>query len=114
MLLRSGAGAILPLAMPVLLFAGILLGVATPTEVSSFAVIYGLILACAVYREFDLLMFVRTVIDGAALAGMVLFILAAASGFSWTLTVANLPQRLIELLNGIDSSATLFLLGSIV
>jgi len=113
-LLRSGAGAILPLAMPVLLFAGILFGVATPTEVSSFAVIYGLILACAVYREFDLRIFVRTIIDGAVLAGMVLFILAAASGFSWTLTVANLPQRLVELLNGIDSSATLFLLGSIV
>jgi tripartite ATP-independent transporter DctM subunit len=113
-LLRSGAGAILPLAMPVLLFAGILLGVATPTEVSSFAVIYGLILAFAVYREFDLRIFVRTVIDGAVLAGMVLFILAAASGFSWTLTVANLPQRLVELLNGIDSSSTLFLLGSMV
>ncbi|HEX5318533.1 MAG TPA: TRAP transporter large permease subunit [Stellaceae bacterium] len=113
-LVRSGAGAALPLAMPVLLFAGILLGVATPTEVSSFAVIYGLILAFAVYREFDLRIFVRTVIDGAVLAGMVLFILAAASGFSWTLTVANLPQRLVELLNGIDSSATLFLLGSMV
>ena len=113
-LVRSGGGAILPLAMPVLLFAGILLGVATPTEVSSFAVIYGLILAFAVYREFDLRIFVRTVIDGAVLAGMVLFILAAASGFSWTLTVANLPQRLVELLNGIDSSSTLFLLGSMV
>lgn len=113
-LVRSGAGAALPLAMPVLLFAGILLGVATPTEVSSFAVIYGLILAFAVYREFDLRIFVRTVIDGAVLAGMVLFILAAASGFSWTLTVANLPQRLVELLNGIDSSAALFLLGSMV
>lgn len=112
--LRSTAGAVLPLAMPVLLFAGILFGVATPTEVSSFAVVYGLVLAFAVYREFDLRIFVRTVIDGAVLSGMVLFILAAASGFSWTLTVANLPQRLVDLLNGIDNSATLFLLGSMV
>src|SRR5579884_1445820 len=113
-LLRSGAGAILPLAMPVLLFAGILLGVATPTEVSSFAVVYGLVLAFAVYREFNLRIFVRTVIDGAVLSGMVLFILAAASGFSWALTVANLPQRLVELLNGIDNSTVLFLLGSMI
>ena len=29
--------------MPVILFAGILLGFATPTEVSSFAVVYGLL-----------------------------------------------------------------------
>src|SRR5579884_968273 len=112
--LPATAGAILPLAMPVLLFAGILLGVATPTEVSSFAVVYGLVLAFAVYREFNLRIFVRTVIDGAVLSGMVLFILAAASGFSWALTVANLPQRLVELLNGIDNSTVLFLLGSMI
>jgi tripartite ATP-independent transporter DctM subunit len=111
-LLPATAGAVLPLAMPALLFAGILLGVATPTEVSSFAVVYGLMLAFGVYREFDLRAFLRTVIDGAVLSGMVLFILAAASGFSWTLTVANLPQRLVTLLNGIDNSSTLFLLGS--
>lgn len=113
-LLPAAAGAVLPLAMPVLLFAGILFGVATPTEVSSFAVVYGMILAFAVYREFNLRIFVRTVIDGAVLSGMVLFILAAASGFSWTLTVANLPQRLVDLLNGIHNSAALFLLGSMV
>ena len=51
-----------------------------------------------VYRELDLQAFVRTVLDCALLAGMVLFILAAASGFSWALTVAHLPQRLVDLL----------------
>jgi tripartite ATP-independent transporter DctM subunit len=112
--LRTGAGAVLPLAMPVILFAGILLGIATPTEVSSFAVIYGLLLAFVVYRAFDSRIFLRTVIDSATLAGMVLFILAAASGFSWALTVAYLPQRLVELLNGAHNSTTVFLLGSIV
>jgi len=112
--LRTGAGAILPLAMPVILFAGILLGIATPTEVSSFAVIYGLLLAFLVYRAFDSRIFLRTVIDSATLAGMVLFILAAASGFSWALTVAYLPQRLVELLNGAHNSTTVFLLGSMV
>jgi tripartite ATP-independent transporter DctM subunit len=111
-LVRAGWAAVLPLLMPVILFAGILLGVATPTEVSSFAVLYGLFLAIAVYREFDGRVFIRTVLDGAALAGMVLFILAAASSFSWALTVANLPQRLVELLHGIDNSTPLFLIGS--
>jgi len=100
----SGVAAILPLLMPVILFAGILFGVATPTEVSSFAVVYGLILSCLVYRELSLATFVRTVLDSAMLAGMVLFILGAASGFSWALTVANLPQRLVELLNGINNN----------
>jgi tripartite ATP-independent transporter DctM subunit len=110
----TGLRAILPLMMPVILFAGILLGIATPTEVSSFAVIYGLLLAGLVYRELDLQAFIRTVLDSATLAGMVLFILAAASGFSWTLTVAYLPQRLVDLLHSINDNAALFMIGSIV
>jgi tripartite ATP-independent transporter DctM subunit len=109
----TGLAAILPLMMPVILFAGILLGVATPTEVSSFAVVYGLVLAILVYREFDWQTFIRTVIDSALLAGMVLFILAAASGFSWVLTVAQLPQRLIDDLHSVNNNTALFLSGSI-
>jgi tripartite ATP-independent transporter DctM subunit len=111
--MASAVGAVLPLLMPVILFAGILFGIATPTEVSSFAVVYGLILSCLVYRELDLATFLRTVLDSAMLAGMVLFILGAASGFSWALTVAYLPQRLVDLLHGINNNTVLFLIGSI-
>ncbi|HEX2654268.1 MAG TPA: TRAP transporter large permease subunit [Xanthobacteraceae bacterium] len=110
----AGLHAILPLLMPVILFAGILLGLATPTEVSSFAVVYGLALATLVYRELNWKTFVRTVIDGATLAGMVLFILGAASSFSWTLTVAYLPQRLVEILQSANNSTIAFMIGSIV
>ena len=112
--MTSAIGAVLPLGMPVTLFAGILFGVATPTEVSSFAVVYGLILSCFIYRELDLATVLRTVLDSAMLAGMVLFILGAASGFSWALTVAYLPQRLVDLLHGIDDNTALFLIGSIL
>ena len=112
--MTSAIGAVLPLLMPVTLFAGILFGVATPTEVSSFAVVYGLILSCLIYRELDLATVLRTVLDSAMLAGMVLFILGAASGFSWALTVAYLPQRLVDLLHGIDDNTALFLIGSIL
>lgn len=99
--------------MPVILFAGILLGVGTPTEVSSFAVVYGLILA-AIYGELSLRELVDNVIDCAALSGMILFILAAASSFSWTLSVAHLPQRLVGILTGIHNNQWLFLAGSIL
>ena len=49
-----------------------LLGVATPTEVAAFAVVYGLFLSVFVYREMDLHSFLRTVIDTAALTGVLL------------------------------------------
>jgi TRAP-type C4-dicarboxylate transport system permease large subunit len=58
--------------------------------------------------------FIRAALDSAALAGLLLFIFAAASGFSWSLTVAYLPQRLVELLHTIGGSTAIFMLGSIV
>jgi tripartite ATP-independent transporter DctM subunit len=100
------------MAMPGLLLAGILSGVATPTEVAALAVVYGLILA-AFYREMGFGDFMRTICDTAALTGVLLFIFAAASAFSWTLTVAYVPQRLVDLLAATGDSATVFMIGSI-
>jgi tripartite ATP-independent transporter DctM subunit len=111
---RAGLGAVLPLLMPVMLIGGILMGIATPTEVAAFAVLYGLALAVLLYREMNLRRFLRTVADTAALTGVLLFIFAAASAFSWTLTVAYLPQRLVMLLQGFGNSTAIFMLGSIV
>lgn len=53
-------------------------------------------------------------LDCAAVAGMILFIVAAASSFSWALTVGHLPQRLVELLTGGQQSRWVFLLVSIL
>ena len=112
-LMTAILGGVLPLLMPVILFGGILLGIGTPTEVSSFAVVYGLLLA-AIYGELGLRGFVKSVIDCAALSGMILFILAAASSFSWTLSVANLPQGLAGILTRVHNNQWLFLFGSIL
>jgi tripartite ATP-independent transporter DctM subunit len=111
---RAGLGAVLPLLMPGTLLAGILLGVATPTEIAAIAVIYGILLSSLVYRAMTWRGFMRIVIDTTALTGVLLFIFAAASSFSWTLTVAYLPQRLVILLQSVGDSATIFMICSIV
>jgi tripartite ATP-independent transporter DctM subunit len=111
---RAGLGAILPLLMPGTLLAGILLGVATPTEIAAIAVVYGILLSSLVYREMTLRGFMRIVIDTTALTGVLLFIFAAASSFSWTLTVAYLPQRLVVLLQSAGDSAAIFMVCSII
>ena len=110
----AGIGAVLPLWMPAMLIGGILFGIATPTEVAAFAVLYGLALAMVVYREMTPGSFMRTVTDTAALTGVLLFIFAAASAFSWTLTVAYLPQRLVGYLHALGNSTAIFMIGSIV
>ncbi|MGO8868350.1 MAG: TRAP transporter large permease subunit [Alphaproteobacteria bacterium] len=113
-MVKTGIGALLPLMMPLLLLVGIASGAATPTEVSSLAVVYGLILAVALYREMGLRSFLRTTVDAAVMTGMVLFILAAASALSWVLTVAEVPQRLVDLLHTVRGSESIFLVGTIV
>ena len=110
---RTAVAAVLPLLMPAFLIGGILFGIATPTEVAAFAVVYGVALAMLFYREMRPSAFIRAALDSAALAGLLLFIFAAASGFSWSLTVAYLPQRMVELLHAIGGSTAIFMVGSI-
>ena len=111
---QATLGGVFPLLMPVIILGGIVLGVATPTEVSSFAVVYGLVLAGLIYRELGFRKFVQGVINCAAVSGMILFILAGAYSFAWTLTVAQLPQRLVGLLSHVHQSQWVFILGSIL
>ncbi len=113
-LVRASGGAILPLIMPVIMVVGIKFGYATPTEVSAVAVFYGIALSVAVYRSIDSHTFFAIAVDCGLLAGMVLFIIASAGSFAWTLTAANLPALLIEVLHLAGDSPTLFLIGSLV
>jgi len=112
--LRALPGAILPLIMPVAMVAGIKFGIATPTEASSLAVVYGVVLSAAVYRAMP----VRTVLwlagECASSAGMVLFVLSSASAFAWVLTAANLPQELVLLLGAMGGGQLAFMAGSVV
>jgi tripartite ATP-independent transporter DctM subunit len=113
-LLRLGLDAILPVSMPILLFVGIFSGFATPTEISAFAVLYGLFLATVVYREVGLRALTRVAADASTVAAMVLFTLAAAQTFSWALSAAQMPQALATLVFSWRDNTTLFLLASIV
>jgi tripartite ATP-independent transporter DctM subunit len=104
-------GALLPMAMPVAMIVGIRFGIATPTEVSSFAVLYGIGLATIVYREIGFRDLIHHAGICAAMSGVVLFVIAAAASFAWVLSAANLPQQLVAILHG--SRPATFMLGSI-
>ena len=112
--MRLGLAAILPFSMPVLLFAGIFSGFATPTEISAFAVAYGLLLALLVYREMGLRGLTRAAVDASTVSAMVLFTLAAAQTFSWVLSAAQVPQALAALVFSWRDNTVVFMLASIV
>lgn len=106
------ARAIPAFILPVILVAGIVTGVATPTEVSTAAVAYGLVVAL-LYRTLGLRNFWGLAIQTATMAGMILFITSTASAFSWMLAIADVPQSIAALLNSLPGGGWLFLLASI-
>ncbi|ACL62702.1 TRAP transporter large permease subunit [Methylobacterium nodulans] len=107
-------GAILPLLMPAILVVGIKFGLATPTEVSSVAVLYGILLCALVYRSIGWGSFIKIAVECAITSGMVLFIIAAAGSFAWIMAAGNLPQHLVTLLHAAGDNRYLFLAGSIL
>lgn len=106
--------AIIPASMPVFLFGGIFTGFATPTEVSAFAVAYGLLIALLLYRELPWRGLARIIATGSTVSAMVLFTLAAAQGFSWVLAAAQIPQMLSQVVAASHNNAALFMVSSII
>ena len=84
--------AIPTLVLPVGMVVGILSGFATPTEVSSVAVAYAFVLAFA-YRRGNKKLFADTLNETTTTAGMVLFIIAAASPLAQTLSIAGVSAK---------------------
>jgi tripartite ATP-independent transporter DctM subunit len=110
---HAALGALLPVGMPAILIVGIKGGIATPTEVSSVAVFYGIVLAVLVYRQMDWGSFVKAIVESAVMSGMVLFMIAAAGSFAWAMANGNMPQYLLHLLRAAGDNRYAFLTGTV-
>ncbi len=110
----TGLHAILPLLLPIILVGGVLTGIATPTEISAVAVVFGAVLAGLVYREADRATFMRTLTETTVMSGMILFIVSAAAPFTWSMAIARVPDAVADLVAAAGNERWLFLLGTIV
>jgi tripartite ATP-independent transporter DctM subunit len=104
--LRAGGKAILPLLMPVILIGGIITGVGTPTEVSTFAVVYGLALGL-LYRGITPRNFWQILTDASMLNGMIFFTISAATIFSWALTLEGVTVAIAQFVGSLGAWAFL-------
>ena len=92
-LARAFVRAIPPLAAPVLLVAGLLAGVATPTELGALTVVYAAGLGFA-YRELTVRKLYRALADTLVMTGVLVFIMSAAVPFGWAVAINNVPAEL--------------------
>lgn len=95
-MIRLLGGALVAVVMILMIGRGVTSGVATSTEVSAFAAVYALVVGGAAFRELTARSLIRLFVDSASMAGSILFIVAAATGFSFALTVEQIPQYLSD------------------
>ncbi len=107
---RTFRQAILALGAPLIILGGILLGVFTATESAAVAVVYALVVSLTVYREIGLRQLPKILINAAVTASVVMFIIAAASIFSWVAAIEELPARLAGALLDLTDHRVLLLL----
>lgn len=102
--IRLWLDAIPPIMMPVFILGGVMSGIVTATEASAVAVIYSIILSMFVYRQLSFREFVNVLGKTAISSATILFIISAATPFSWILTIENVATRLAEWIIGLSSN----------
>jgi tripartite ATP-independent transporter DctM subunit len=102
------------LALPFVIRAAVVEGVATATEVSTIGIVYGLICGIVVYRKFDVKRILPMLIDTASLSGAILLIIGAATGMAWGLTQSGFSQVVTQIMADLNGGPNLFLLISIL
>jgi tripartite ATP-independent transporter DctM subunit len=86
------------LVLPLIIIVGVKFGVFTPTEAGVVAVVAAALIGSIVYRELVLRNFYASLVAAAKTSSVVMFLVAAALISAWLITIANIPDQLIELL----------------
>jgi tripartite ATP-independent transporter DctM subunit len=95
-LAKLWGGAAVTLGLLAIIFGGFRSGIATATEISSFAAFYALVVGGLAFRELGPRAAARSFVQAATRSGLVLFIVAAAQSLSFVLTLQQIPQALAQ------------------
>jgi C4-dicarboxylate transporter DctM subunit len=108
--MKAVVGAIIPLLCPVIIFAGILTGAATPTEIAVIAVLYAFIVGIFVYKEIKWNQIIPILRGTAVTTGSVMLLVGIASALSWILSTNQVPNIVGTAITKISKSPLVFLL----
>ncbi len=102
------------LGLPVIILVGLRMGVFTPTEAAVVAAVYALFVAMVVYRELSFRQLADIFQAAARTSAVVMFLVAAAMVSAWLITVADLPSKIIGMLEPFMGNQTLLLVAIMV
>jgi tripartite ATP-independent transporter DctM subunit len=110
---RSFVIALPALALPFLIRAAVVEGVATATEVSTIGIAYAAIAGLVIYRCFDWRALRPMLVATASLSGAILLIIGAATAMAWGLTQSGFSRSLAAAMTGLPGGAATFMAASI-
>jgi TRAP-type transport system large permease protein len=99
-MVSRGIYAMPALLMPVLVLVALRFGVLTPTEISTTAVLYALVLSALFYRDLSWDRIKRSVYTAGIATGVVLLLIMASTAAGWILTLEQVPERFLEWAKG--------------
>ncbi|WP_066343416.1 TRAP transporter large permease subunit [Azohydromonas lata] len=99
------------LMLPIIILVGLRMGVFTPTEAAVVAAVYALFVATVVYRELRFSQLAAIFVTAAKTTAVVMFLVAAAMVSAWLITVADLPSKVIGMLEPFMDNPTLLLIA---
>jgi tripartite ATP-independent transporter DctM subunit len=112
--MRSFAVALPALALPFVIRAAVVEGVATATEVSTIGIVYGVVIGLLVYRRFNWRRLGPMLVETACLSGAILMIIGTATGMAWGLTQSGFSRALATAMTGLPGGSAAFIAVSIV
>jgi tripartite ATP-independent transporter DctM subunit len=101
------------LALPFLIRAAVVWGVATATEVSTIGIVYSALVGLLIYRRFDWAALKPMLVATACLSGAILLIIGTATGMAWGLTQSGFSRSLAAAMTGLPGGAVTFMAASI-
>ena len=106
--------AIPAIALPFVIRAAVVEGVATATEVSTIGIVYSILAGLLIYRQFDWRRLYPMLVETAALSGAILFIIGAATGMAWALTQSGFSASLAKFMTALPGGVPVFLIVTII
>ena len=111
---RSFVVALPALALPFLIRAAVVEGVATATEVSTIGIVYSAVAGLVIYGRFDWAALRPMLVSTACLSGAILLIIGTATAVAWGLTQSGFSRTLAAAMTGLPGGAVTFMAASIV
>jgi len=106
---KSTLEAFWALTIPLVIWGGIFLGIATATEVAALAVLAAFIIGVFIYRELPTSETIRVLNDSAIQTAVVMLIVASSAVLGWYLTSEQIPQKFARIILETTSNKYLIL-----